>query len=380
MVQEASSLDPADNRARLSDLVPDDTDLVVLPEAFARDFGEAGSDVEPVRRAACPARSRTRSSTSPRSAGRRVVAGHVRDLGRPGPADQHPGRPRRAAPEYRKIHLYDSFGYRESDALSSGPLVPVDGGRPRLPARPDDLLRPPLPRAGPGPRRRGRRGPRRPGRVGGRAAQGRPLAHAGPGAGHREHRVRRRGRAARPAVLRALAGRRPPRATSWPRPRTGPALLPRHPDRVGARAARSTNPSLANRRLHVGRVTSDLLALPTCLEPSPGAAPREATARHGTASNPPSRRPSPAFVEDPAEEPVEEPVEEPDAGPRGGRPRPDGARDPGHGQARITRPGTRGGPRSIWALVVAGGLACLVAALRAGRARLGSTASAPSPW
>ena len=26
---------------------------------------------------------------------------------------------------YRKIHLYDSFGYRESDALAAGPLEPV---------------------------------------------------------------------------------------------------------------------------------------------------------------------------------------------------------------------------------------------------------------
>ena len=47
VVQEASGLDPADNRARLHDLVPSDSDLVVLPEAFARDFGEAGSDVSP---------------------------------------------------------------------------------------------------------------------------------------------------------------------------------------------------------------------------------------------------------------------------------------------------------------------------------------------
>ena len=45
LVQEASGLDPAANRDRLAALTPDDTDLVVLPEAFARDFGAAGSDV-----------------------------------------------------------------------------------------------------------------------------------------------------------------------------------------------------------------------------------------------------------------------------------------------------------------------------------------------
>ena len=45
LVQEASSLDPAENRDRLSALVPDDADLVVFPEASARDFGEPGSDL-----------------------------------------------------------------------------------------------------------------------------------------------------------------------------------------------------------------------------------------------------------------------------------------------------------------------------------------------
>ena len=42
--QWASGLDPDANRARLAAVEPG-ADLVVLPEAFARDFGEAGSDV-----------------------------------------------------------------------------------------------------------------------------------------------------------------------------------------------------------------------------------------------------------------------------------------------------------------------------------------------
>jgi len=45
LVQEASDTDPAVNRARLAQVVPEGHDLVVLPEAFARDFGPAGSDV-----------------------------------------------------------------------------------------------------------------------------------------------------------------------------------------------------------------------------------------------------------------------------------------------------------------------------------------------
>src|SRR6478736_1206601 len=47
LVQEASSQDPEVNRRRLAELVPDGADLVVLPEAFARDFGDPGSDVAP---------------------------------------------------------------------------------------------------------------------------------------------------------------------------------------------------------------------------------------------------------------------------------------------------------------------------------------------
>ena len=43
--QWTSGLDPAANRARLAEGVSPGADLVVFPEAFARDFGEAGSDV-----------------------------------------------------------------------------------------------------------------------------------------------------------------------------------------------------------------------------------------------------------------------------------------------------------------------------------------------
>lgn len=125
VVQHASGLDPADNRARLRDLVPDDTDLVVLPEAFARDFGEPGSDLAPYAEEVdgpfgreLTAVARLRRTT--------VVAGMFE------PGDDPPARPYntvlvRGAAEaaYRKIHLYDSFGYRESDALSAGPPEPL---------------------------------------------------------------------------------------------------------------------------------------------------------------------------------------------------------------------------------------------------------------
>ena len=130
LVQQAAALDPVENRDRLAELTPDGCDLVVYPEAWARDFGEAGSDVsafaEPLDGAfvaAVDAVAAARSTT--------VVAGMFE-------ASDDPARPwntlvaRGAANgSYRKVHLYDSFGYRESDRLLAGevePLVLTVGG------------------------------------------------------------------------------------------------------------------------------------------------------------------------------------------------------------------------------------------------------------
>jgi deaminated glutathione amidase len=124
LVQQPADLDPGVNRALLAELTPADTDLVVFPEAFARDFGTAGSDVsafaEPLDGpfAAEVARVAAARATT-------VVAGMFEPSGRA-------GRPHNtllvrgaASTEYRKIHLYDSFGYRESDRLTAGPTEPV---------------------------------------------------------------------------------------------------------------------------------------------------------------------------------------------------------------------------------------------------------------
>ena len=123
VVQEASGLDPADNRARLAPLTPEGVDLTVFPEAFARDFGEAGSDVsafaEPLDGpfAAAVARVAAERRTT-------LVAGMFE-------TSDDPARPYntlvvrgRARADYRKVHLYDSFGYRESDRLSAGAVEP----------------------------------------------------------------------------------------------------------------------------------------------------------------------------------------------------------------------------------------------------------------
>jgi len=130
LVQQASTLDPAENRATLDALAADldgpsgAVDLVVLPEAFARDFGEAGSDLAPHAETldgpfACRLRELAEQS------GTAWLAGMFEK------ADD-PARPwntlvlaeRGAVTTYRKIHLYDSFGYRESDTISKGALEP----------------------------------------------------------------------------------------------------------------------------------------------------------------------------------------------------------------------------------------------------------------
>ena len=131
LIQEASGLDPAENRALLARLVaaavpPAGTDLVVLPEAFARDFGVPGSDVGPFAEdldgpfAQALAEAAGRHDTA-------VLAGMFR-LG------EDPARPfntlvlrdaRGGLTSYDKVHLYDSFGYRESDRLTPGRWQPV---------------------------------------------------------------------------------------------------------------------------------------------------------------------------------------------------------------------------------------------------------------
>ncbi len=124
--QHAAALDPAVNRAALAELSPPvGTDLIVLPEAFARDFGEPGSVLAPyaepldgpfvtaIRELA------DRSRTA-------VVAGMFEESSDPErPFNTlvlvHPG----GLASYRKIHLYDSFGQCESDLVSAGPVEPM---------------------------------------------------------------------------------------------------------------------------------------------------------------------------------------------------------------------------------------------------------------
>jgi len=126
LIQRASGLDPADNRAALDEVaaLPGKPDLVVFPEAFARDFGEPGSDLAPF----------AESLDGP-------FTKHLRHLSETTKfawlAGMFEGGDDAARPlntlvladddrltAYRKIHLYDSFGFKESDTISAGQIAP----------------------------------------------------------------------------------------------------------------------------------------------------------------------------------------------------------------------------------------------------------------
>jgi deaminated glutathione amidase len=124
--QHASDLDPTVNLAAL-DRVEDlagGADLLVMPEAFARDFGEPGSDLAPYAEPLDgPFASRLADLAEKHRIA--VLAGMFEQSGGGNPYNtlvlSQPGR----QTAYRKIHLYDSFGHRESDTLSAGPVRPV---------------------------------------------------------------------------------------------------------------------------------------------------------------------------------------------------------------------------------------------------------------
>ncbi len=111
---------------------------------------------------------------------------------------------------YRKLHLYDAFGYQESAVIRAGEITePQTFGCDGLTFGLPDLLRPALPGSHPAHRRRRRRhlAPARP--VGAGAAQGRPLDHSRARPGHREHDVHRSGRSERARRRGCQHDRRP---------------------------------------------------------------------------------------------------------------------------------------------------------------------------
>lgn len=127
--QRAASLDSSENREAVASppIAPGAVDLLVLPEASARDFGEPGSPLGAHAEARDGA-----FATALRAAAARNRTAILAGMFETAP---DPDRPYNtlvlAGPDgaelaaYRKIHLYDSFGQRESDLVTPGPLAPV---------------------------------------------------------------------------------------------------------------------------------------------------------------------------------------------------------------------------------------------------------------
>jgi predicted amidohydrolase len=129
LVQRASTLDAAENRAAVKAVgagLEPDTGLVVFPEVFMRDFGKPGSDVsefaEPLDGPFVQSLVELADAQDTT-----VVAGMFE-------VSDDPARPYNTLAvvdrdglraSYRKIHLYDSFGYKESDSLLAGDVEPV---------------------------------------------------------------------------------------------------------------------------------------------------------------------------------------------------------------------------------------------------------------
>lgn len=131
-VQFGSGLDPAENREHLARLLAEVNGtsqpprLVVLPEASARDFGKAGSPLG-AHAETVDGPFVTLLTEQARHYEQTIVAGLFE-------ASDDAERPFSSVvvvdadgvrAVYRKMHLYDSFGGRESDVLSPGPSGPV---------------------------------------------------------------------------------------------------------------------------------------------------------------------------------------------------------------------------------------------------------------
>ncbi|MCD9199470.1 carbon-nitrogen hydrolase family protein [Aeromicrobium wangtongii] len=130
LLQLAADIDSAANRdlvtSQLAELdVDDGIDLVVLPEATMHDFGAPDLDLAPIAEpldgpfvqmiAAEAVRLRTT-----------IVAGMFeRTDGLPFNTLVVVGPDGQLRATYRKIHLYDSFGYKESERLLPGEIAPV---------------------------------------------------------------------------------------------------------------------------------------------------------------------------------------------------------------------------------------------------------------
>ncbi|WP_293781291.1 carbon-nitrogen hydrolase family protein [uncultured Aeromicrobium sp.] len=129
LVQFASDIDAAANRrtiaATLDDLDGESIDLVVLPEAAMHDFGSPDHDLSAAAEPLDGPFVRLLAGYAGRL-GATIVAGMFeRTDGLPYNTLVVVGSDGTLVTAYRKIHLYDSFGYRESERLRPGEITPV---------------------------------------------------------------------------------------------------------------------------------------------------------------------------------------------------------------------------------------------------------------
>jgi len=131
VVQFSASTDVAANLARISSLVRDASsagaDLIVVPEAAMHDFGAADLPLGPVAQSLDGAFALEIRHLA-QACGVTLVAGMFErsdDAERPFNTLVVAGADGEIAATYRKAHLYDSFGYRESDRLSRADVEPT---------------------------------------------------------------------------------------------------------------------------------------------------------------------------------------------------------------------------------------------------------------
>jgi predicted amidohydrolase len=128
LVQLAAAVDSAINRRRIAErleAIDAAVDLVVLPEAAMHDFGDPSHELavaaEPLDGPFVQL-----LAEHARRLGATVVAGMFEATdGLPFNTLVVIGPDGALRSTYRKVHLYDSFGYRESDRLAAGDIVPT---------------------------------------------------------------------------------------------------------------------------------------------------------------------------------------------------------------------------------------------------------------
>jgi len=125
VVQLTSGTDSTANRTRVDaalQSIEEEVDLVVLPEAAMHEFGETGYDLSAVAEPLDGPFVGLLAQHAQRL-GATVVGGMFEaTTGLPFNTVVAVGAEGSVVAAYRKIHLYDSFGYRESERLNAGPV------------------------------------------------------------------------------------------------------------------------------------------------------------------------------------------------------------------------------------------------------------------